>query len=410
MKEIFFSGINYYSISYKEIFLYFPVYAFLGWIGEVIYRSSVQKKFINPGLIIGPFLPLYGSISIIIIAIYSVLPLKNIFLDFILFSVLVTFLEYLAAALAENYFKVRLWEYDDYRFNIKGRVCLRFAFFWGAYVLIFLYIIHPIIAYSLSKVNSQKVSWAAIIVNIGIAIDFLISVQAMKRFVSTLHYFIEGYLNFDNTEIEQYLNKMRRQFQSFGALRKYADLKLKNKFEDKFSKQLVIIKKYFNEKLFSRKPDESEYNLIIKEILSNSEFQLLENFLHHDSSILNHAKKVSYTCYKITKLLGLDYVSAARGALLHDFFLYDWRKLEGRPYEGGMHGFKHPKVALKNSEKHFSINTVEKDIILRHMWPLTIIPPRFKESIIVSLIDKYVSSQESVLAVKNNIKKHKNLK
>ncbi|MCK5388763.1 MAG: hypothetical protein KAJ22_05705, partial [Candidatus Izimaplasma sp.] len=54
------------------------------------------------------------------------------------------------------------------------------------------------------------------------------------------------------------------------------------------------------------------------------------------------------------------------------------------------------KISLENAEKYFKLNNMERDIILRHMWPLTLMPPRFKESIIVSLVDKYISSREIV--------------
>lgn len=359
---------------------------------------------INPGLLNGPFLPIYGSISIIILFVYGHFPFKNIALDFIIFSILVTFLEYVSATLAENYFKVRLWEYDDHRFNIKGRVCLRFFLYWGCYVTVFLYLIHPAVYRFYETCSLKRYTMLFMVLNAVILLDFLVSVQAMKRFVTTLHLFIEEYLNLDNKEIENYFYQRRRQFKAFSALRKYTDFKLKKKLESRITKQLSQIQTYFNDKLFSHKPDETEYRLIIDEILSNDEFKLLSRFFHHDSSILTHAKKVAYASYKISKYLGFDYISTTRGALLHDFFLYDWRKNEGRPYEGGMHGFKHPKHALMNAEKHFKLNDIEKDIILKHMWPLTIVPPKYKESILVSFIDKYISSKETISAVRNNLK------
>lgn len=79
--------------------------------------------------------------------------------------------------------------------------------------------------------------------------------------------------------------------------------------------------------------------------------------------------------------------------MLHDLFLYDWRKKQ--PDRKGFHGFRHPRIALNNSLKLFNLNEKEQDIILKHMWPITIIPPKYLESYIITFVDKYCALQES---------------
>ena len=64
-----------------------------------------------------------------------------------------------------------------------------------------------------------------------------------------------------------------------------------------------------------------EYNEIIKDILNSREFKKIEACPHHKINRLEHSKRVSYFSYKVCKSLNLDYVSAARAGLLHDFFL-----------------------------------------------------------------------------------------
>jgi uncharacterized protein len=91
--------------------------------------------------------------------------------------------------------------------------------------------------------------------------------------------------------------------------------------------------------------------------------------------------------------MGFDYRSAARGGLLHDFFLYDWHI--GKPYRG-LHGFIHPYIALENANQYFCLNELEKDVIQKHMWPLTIRLPRYKETFVVLLVDKYCATKEIV--------------
>ena len=60
-----------------------------------------------------------------------------------------------------------------------------------------------------------------------------------------------------------------------------------------------------------------------------------------------------------------------------------------------LHGFEHPRKALKNAEEAFSLTAVERDIILRHMWPLTIVPPKYAESYVIVMYDKYCSTMET---------------
>ena len=147
--------------------------------------------------------------------------------------------------------------------------------------------------------------------------------------------------------------------------------------------------------LFSRKnsiADYQEYKRCIKDVMDHKLAMSMENFIQHsDISCLEHCLYVSYTSFLVCKRLGLDYRSAARGGLLHDFFLYDWHIT--KPDEG-LHGFVHPRIALRNANRNFDLNGREQDIIEKHMWPMTLVFPKYKESYIVCLIDKYCASME----------------
>lgn len=130
-----------------------------------------------------------------------------------------------------------------------------------------------------------------------------------------------------------------------------------------------------------------EYKECTCDLLNKKIVLSMENFTQHSNvSCLDHCIYVSYMSYLICKHLGFDYRSAARGALLHDFFLYDWHTTKSKD---GLHGFTHPYTALKNANKFFDLNPKEKDIIVKHMWPLTLKMPKYKESFVVMLIDKY---------------------
>lgn len=131
---------------------------------------------------------------------------------------------------------------------------------------------------------------------------------------------------------------------------------------------------------------------IINDILANKSIQNLKLYKHHYAyTRLEHCLSVSYYTYVICKFLHLDYKSAARAALLHDLFFYDCEDKISRPKN---HIKNHPKIALENANKLFNLNKKEQDIILKHMWPLTFSPPKYLESFIVTIVDKYCAFKE----------------
>lgn len=138
------------------------------------------------------------------------------------------------------------------------------------------------------------------------------------------------------------------------------------------------------------------FDTCAKEILSSEAVQSMRGFVQHGRvSCLEHSLAVAYYSYWLCRRLHLrvDGRSLIRGALLHDFFLYDWHKA-GRQY--GLHGFTHPTTALRNARRHFSLNPREEDIIENHMWPLTIRRlPRCRETFAVCAVDKWRSLAET---------------
>lgn len=152
---------------------------------------------------------------------------------------------------------------------------------------------------------------------------------------------------------------------------------------------------YYNS-LIRSEPNIMEYISIVRDILSNEDVIRLKDYEQHKNcSRYNHCLSVSFITYVVTKKANLDYKSAARGAMLHDLYFYDWH--EPDPTHR-LHGFTHPKVALDNAIKLFNLNDIEKDIIVKHMWPLTIKFPSYTESYIVTLVDKYCAAHEVIRA------------
>lgn len=144
---------------------------------------------------------------------------------------------------------------------------------------------------------------------------------------------------------------------------------------------------------------EAEYKYIVRDIFSHHNVRKMSGYIQHGNvTCLDHSIRVSYRSYRVCKFLKLDYKSAARGGLLHDYFLYDWHK---SPYR--LHGFTHPRRALNNANRDFNLNIKEQDIIRKHMWPLTAIPPMCIEAFVVCMVDKYCSTIEVFKSVDEDL-------
>ena len=138
----------------------------------------------------------------------------------------------------------------------------------------------------------------------------------------------------------------------------------------------------------------NEFENIISDIVNNDTVLEMKKYKqHYSTNCFEHCYSVEYDCYKIAKKLNLDYVSLTRAAMLHDLFLYDWHIKGDRK---GLHAFTHGKCACNNASKLFNLNDKEKDIITKHMWPVTIIPPKSIEGFILTGVDKYCATEEII--------------
>lgn len=137
----------------------------------------------------------------------------------------------------------------------------------------------------------------------------------------------------------------------------------------------------------------------IEDLYTTPEVQSLAQYEQHlEINRLQHITSVSYLSYLICRKLGLRYREAARGAILHDLFYYDWRDKYSHPRP---HAYLHPGIALKNARALCGdrLTAVEANAIQRHMWPLTVVPPKHAEGLVVSLSDKYCAMYELYLSL-----------
>ena len=171
--------------SFKQLFILFMIYSFLGWVQEVIRGTVIDKKVINRGFFIGPYCPIYGFgaiFMIIFLTKYINDPLTLFFMSIFLFSSL----EYITSYLMEKLFKARWWDYSRYKFNINGRICLETMIPFGIAGMLAMYFVNPFFFRCLENTPDAVLTIIFIILADILLIDIIISYIVMNNIKGTI--------------------------------------------------------------------------------------------------------------------------------------------------------------------------------------------------------------------------------
>jgi len=133
-----------------------------------------------------------------------------------------------------------------------------------------------------------------------------------------------------------------------------------------------------------------KFDIIAKDIIEKEKFLSLKNDPHHGLTRYDHVLRVAKNTYRLSKILRMDYISATRGALLHDYF----NDSDYNNTKGLKKGSVHPVIALNNARREYYLNKKEENIIISHMYPMGKVKPNCKESWLVTSIDKSVAAYE----------------
>lgn len=167
--------------SFALIFLYFIIYAIIGWLCEEIYCSYLEGHLVNRGFLNGPYCPIYGVGALIII--YVLAPYIDSPLSVFVMGVFLTsLLEYITSWGMEKLFHAKWWDYSDHRFNINGRVCLLNSTMFGGLCLILMYFVHPLVKDLLDIFNRTQLLIISLILSVLFLIDLVESVREIVAF------------------------------------------------------------------------------------------------------------------------------------------------------------------------------------------------------------------------------------
>lgn len=172
-------------MDYLDIYIFFMIYSFLGWTCESVYCSLGEGRLINRGFLTGPFCPIYGFGALLILMFLS--PLTDNFPTIFLAGMFITsLLEYVSSYILEIAFHTKWWDYSSYKFNIRGRVCLKNSLMFGFLGLLLHFFIHPFMEAQVSMISAPALQVIAVSFSVFFVIDFSHAVHTTLKLNSKL--------------------------------------------------------------------------------------------------------------------------------------------------------------------------------------------------------------------------------
>lgn len=172
-------------IFFRYLFI-FCVFSVIGWILELVYRSLVEKKLVNPGFMTGCVVPLYGFGAVILNIICSLAHKIDsnykVLLIFILSVIILSLVEFISGFILYKFMHLKLWDYSMYKYNYKGFICLEFSLVWGLLSLVFYLFIFPWINEFSLNIVSNNIGVFSLGIFMGIfTIDLCVSINLLNK-------------------------------------------------------------------------------------------------------------------------------------------------------------------------------------------------------------------------------------
>ncbi len=165
------------------LLLFFSM-AVLGWMMEVVCKKIQYGRFINRGFLVGPYCPIYGVGSVLIVLLlekYSSEPIVVLLLAMVICGAL----EYMTSYAMEKLFHARWWDYSHRRFNLDGRVCAGTLIPFGMLGLLLIYVIKPFLFRLYALMSPGIVNILCWALSLIFAADVIISTNILGKIRST---------------------------------------------------------------------------------------------------------------------------------------------------------------------------------------------------------------------------------
>lgn len=143
----------------------FVIGSLSGYILELFYRRFVsQKRWVNPGFMVGPYIPLYGfgtvilyGVSNISLSFLNVPKYVEVIIIVVTIGILMTLIELIAGLIFIKGMHIKLWDYSDRWGNFKGIICPLFSLIWFVLGIGYFYLLNPLLVNAISWINENLI-------------------------------------------------------------------------------------------------------------------------------------------------------------------------------------------------------------------------------------------------------------
>ena len=166
----------------------FVIGSLLGWVIELFFRRFVsQKKWMNPGFLVGPYLPIYGFGVAVLYGVSNIpLGIEHQILDIVIRVLIIgvgmTFIEFIAGLIFIKGFHIKLWDYSDRKGNIMGIICPTFSLIWLVVGSLYYFFLNPILVQGISWISENLIYSYFVGAVIGaMVVDFAYSIHLATK-------------------------------------------------------------------------------------------------------------------------------------------------------------------------------------------------------------------------------------
>lgn len=200
----------------------FVIGSLVGWVIELFFRRFVsQKKWMNPGFLTGPYLPIYGSGVVVLYAISNVplgISIKawDIIVRIVIIGVGMTLIEFIAGLIFIKGLKVKLWDYSDRKGNIMGIICPEFSLIWIIVGSLYYFFVNPFLVMGINWISENLIYTYFIGAVIGMmVVDFAYSIHLATK--------LKEFKELQDMRFEDFKKEFKKRIKSINLIKKEKD-------------------------------------------------------------------------------------------------------------------------------------------------------------------------------------------
>ena len=192
----------------------FVIGSLMGWAIELFFRRFVsQKKWMNPGFLTGPYLPIYGFGVTVLYGVSNMplgitIPVWDIIVRVVIIGVGMTLIEFIAGLIFIKGCKIKLWDYSNRKGNIMGIICPSFSLIWLVVGSLYYFLLNPVLVDGISWISENLIYTYFVGAVVGAMIaDFAYSIHLATK--------LKQYKELSNLRFEEFKKELKRRINSF---------------------------------------------------------------------------------------------------------------------------------------------------------------------------------------------------